>query len=181
MKRITFFATFALGITLLSACGSPIAVPEPTAVPAQPTETVMPTAEATVRPSPTPAQPTTEPTAEPTTATSGPRVQVTLADNTVNSTLTSFKTGVPYTFVIQNKGRHEHNFIIAPPVALAGGYAEALAGALLAVDETQIAPGSSITIEFTFPASAAGAKLEFSCLIRRHYEDGMRQDITVSN
>ena len=177
MKRITFIATFGVGIALLSACGSPTAAPEPTAVPSQPTEMVMPTAEAPAQPSPTLAQPTTEPT----TATSGPRVQVTLAENTIKSTLTSFKTGVPYTFVIQNKGRHEHNFIIAPPVALAGGYAEALAQALLAVDETQIAPGSSMTIEFTFPASAAGAKLEFSCLIRRHYEDGMRQDITVSN
>jgi uncharacterized cupredoxin-like copper-binding protein len=83
--------------------------------------------------------------------------------------------------VISNQGHHEHNFNIAPPVIVAGGYAEALAQALLAVDETQIPPGSSYSVDFTFPDSAAGAKVEFSCLIRRHYEDGMRLDITVTN
>jgi uncharacterized cupredoxin-like copper-binding protein len=35
-------------------------------------------------------------------------------------------------------------------------------------------------VEFTFPATAAGQLLEFSCLIRQHYEDGMKVDITVT-
>ena len=108
-------------------------------------------------------------------------MNVTLVDNTITSSLTTFKAGTPYTFVIQSNGRHEHNFVIGPPVAVAGGYAEALAQALLAVDETQIPPGSSYSVDFTFPASAVGATLEFSCLIRRHYEDGMRLNITVTN
>ena len=175
MKRITLFAMLAIIVTLLSACGSPAPAAEPTAVPAQPTEMAMPTVAEPTQPALTEPAPTTAP------ETSAIRVEIKLADNTINSTVTSFKTGVPYTFVISNRGRHEHNFNVAPPVALAGGYAEALAQALLAVDETQIPPGSSLTVDFTFPDSAAGATLEFSCLIRRHYEDGMRQDITVSN
>jgi uncharacterized cupredoxin-like copper-binding protein len=175
MNRITAFAILAVGVTLLSACGSPAPAVEPTAAPAQPTEMAMPTAPDPTQPASAEPAPTTAP------ETSAIRVEVNLADNTINSSVTSFKTGVPYTFVISNRGRHEHNFNVAPPVALAGGYAEALAQALLAVDETQIPPGSSLTVEFTFPESAAGADLEFSCLIRRHYEDGMWQDITVSN
>ena len=42
-------------------------------------------------------------------------------------------------------------------------------------------PAAPLTVEFTFPDSAAGADLEFSCLIRRHYEDGMWLDITVTS
>lgn len=177
MKSITFFAILAAGVILLSACGSPTAA-VPTAIPAQPTEVIHPTAEVPAQPSPASSQSATE---SATAAAAGTRVQVTLADNTITSTLTSFKVGVPYTFVIQNKGRHEHNFNIAPPVEGADGYADALAKALLAVDETQIVPGGSTSVDFTFPSSAAGAKLEFNCLIRRHYEDGMRLAITVTN
>ena len=177
MKRTTLSAMLGLGMMMLSACGSPAPAVEPTDIPAQPTEMAMPTASDPTEPAPTLA----ESTATTAPETAAIRVEVKLADNTISSSVTSFKTGVPYTFVISNRGRHEHNFNVAPPVSLAGGYAEALAQALLAVDETQIPPGSSLTVEFTFPESAAGADLEFSCLIRRHYEDGMWQDITVSN
>ena len=178
MKRLTFFSILATGVMLLSACGSPTPAPVPTAIPAQPTEALKPTPTVSPPPSPVPTQPAAEPT---TAAAGGTRVQITLADNTITSTLTSFKVGVPYTFIIQNKGRHEHNFNIAPPVEGADGYADALSKALLAVDETQITPGGSTGANFTFPSSAAGAKLEFNCLIRRHYEDGMRLAITVTN
>jgi uncharacterized cupredoxin-like copper-binding protein len=166
MKPIATFATIFVGALLLSACGSP--APEPTAIPtiAEPTQTAPAPAEAMATPLP---------------ATTTTRVEILLTDNVIRSSVSSFETGVSYDFVITNNGRHEHNFNVAPPVSLAGGYAEALAQALLAVDETQIPPGSSVTVEFTFPQSSAGATLEFSCLIRRHYEDGMRQDITVTN
>jgi uncharacterized cupredoxin-like copper-binding protein len=87
--------------------------------------------------------------------------------------------GVPYTFVITNKGKHAHNFNINPPESLAGSLEEALNKALLVVPQEQLNPGQSVTVDFTFPDSAAGQLLEFSCLIRRHYEDGMKVDITV--
>jgi uncharacterized cupredoxin-like copper-binding protein len=134
--------------------------------------TAAPTQTEAVTDQPTP----TLPAGEPSTT-----VNVTLVDNSITSSLTTFKAGTPYTFVIKSNGRHEHNFVIAPPVSLAGGYAEALGGALLAVDETQVPPGGSFSVDFTFPESAVGATLEFSCLIKRHYEDGMRLDITVTN
>jgi len=176
MKRIAFYSLLTIGVMILSACGGPAPAaeptvqPEPTAQPADPT--AAPTDAAPTQGNPVQAPPPVE----------GPtRVEITLADNTITSNVTSFKANGTYTFVITNNGRHEHNFNIAPPVALAGGYGEALAQALLAVDETQIPPGSSMSTEFTFPADSAGATLEFSCLIRRHYEDGMRLEITVTS
>jgi uncharacterized cupredoxin-like copper-binding protein len=176
MRKLALLSLLAVGVMVLSACAGPAPAVEPTA---QPESTAPPPPDPTAAPTEVAAtqiQPAQPPPVE------GPtRVEITLADNTIASNLTSFKAGAAYTFVISNNGRHEHNFNIAPPVAVAGGYGEALAQALLAVDETQIPPGSSTTVEFAFPDSAVGGDLEFSCLIRRHYEDGMRLDITVSS
>jgi uncharacterized cupredoxin-like copper-binding protein len=108
-------------------------------------------------------------------------VTITLADNTIESSLTIFQVGVPYTFVITNAGRHAHNLNISTPVAVVGGLQEAFNTALLAVDQNQLGAGASVTVEYTFPDSAAGANLEFSCLIRRHYDDGMLLPITVNS
>lgn len=110
----------------------------------------------------------------------GTQVDIKLADNTIDASTTTFKVGVPYTFMITNTGRHAHNFNINPPVSVAGSEDAALSKALLAVPQDQLAPGQTATVNFTFPDSAAGQQLEFSCLIKRHYEDGMKVDITVA-
>jgi uncharacterized cupredoxin-like copper-binding protein len=108
------------------------------------------------------------------------QVEVTLADNTIASSLTTFKVGVPYTFVIKNNGNHQHNFNVNPPVSITGSEDASLKDALLTVTQDQLPIGGGTTVQYTFPPSAAGAALEFSCLIRRHYEDGMRLTITVT-
>ena len=155
MMLIMFFVT---------ACGS--TTPTSTQAPAQPAATEPPTQAGA--------------TEAPATSGNGTQVDVTLADNTIDSSMTTFQVGVPYTFVITNKGRHAHNFNINPPVSVAGSLEGALNSALLAVPQEQLGVGATATVEFTFPDSAAGQLLEFSCLIRRHYEDGMHVDITVT-
>jgi uncharacterized cupredoxin-like copper-binding protein len=110
----------------------------------------------------------------------GTQVTVTLADNTIDSSLTTFQAGVPYTFVIKNTGNHAHNFNISTPVSVTGSEDSSLASALLAVTQDKLPVGGGTTVDFTFPASAVGAQLEFSCLIKRHYEDGMRLAINVT-
>ena len=107
-------------------------------------------------------------------------VNVTLADNTITASTTMFKVGVPYTFVITNTGRHAHNFNINPPVSVTGSLDESLNKALVAVPQEKLRTGANTTVTYTFPDSAAGQLLEFSCLIRSHYEDGMHVDITVT-
>jgi uncharacterized cupredoxin-like copper-binding protein len=163
MKRITPIFIVMLAMFLIATCGSPT-----------PMETQAP-----VEPAPTQA-PAESAATEPVPVTGGTQVDVTLADNTIETNMTSFQVGVPYTFVITNTGQRAHNFNINPPVAVAGSIDQALDSALLIVPQEQLAPGQTATMEFTFPDTAAGQLLEFSCLIRRHYDDGMRVDITVA-
>jgi uncharacterized cupredoxin-like copper-binding protein len=163
MKRTIPFFIVILIMFLVSACGSP--TPTATQAPAQPASTEAPSQSGAT---------------EAPAAGSGTQVTITLADNTIEASTTTFQVGVPYTFVITNSGRHAHNFNINPPVSVAGSLDEALNKALLAVPQEQLGVGATATAEFTFPDSAAGQLLEFSCLIRRHYEDGMHIDITVT-
>ena len=164
MKRIALFVFMATIMVLATACGG--SAPTATQATAQPATT-----EAPVQPAATDA---------PVTGNST-QVDITLADNTIESSLTTFQVGVPYTFVITNTGRHAHNFNINTPVSVAGSLQDALTTALLAVEQNQLSAGASVTVEYTFPESAAGANLEFSCLIRRHYDDGMLLPITVTS
>jgi uncharacterized cupredoxin-like copper-binding protein len=115
-----------------------------------------------------------------TASANNSEVDVTLEDNTIKSSQTTFKAGMSYTFVIINAGRHAHNFNIAPPVSVAGSLDAALSSALLTVSRDQLQAGESVSVEYTFPDSVIGLKLEFSCLIPRHYEDGMLLAITVT-
>lgn len=155
MKRIFPFLIVLSVLFLATACGS-----------STPTATQVPTSSAA--------------TEAPATSDSENQVTVTLADNTIDASTTTFKVGVPYTFLISNTGRHAHNFNINPPVSVAGSLDQALGSALLTVPQEQLRVGKTATVEFTFPDSAAGQLLEFSCLIRQHYEDGMHVDITVT-
>ncbi len=160
MKRIALLSVIALAMLAATACGS--SAPAASQDPATQAPTVRPASTQSSAPA------------------NGTEVDVTLADNTVHSTLATFQAGVPYTFVIKNTGTHLHNFNINPPVSVAGSLDAALAGALLVVKQNQLPPGATATVQYTFPDSAVGAQLEFSCLIPRHYADGMRLAITVT-
>jgi uncharacterized cupredoxin-like copper-binding protein len=177
MKRISTFFIVLLVALLIAACGSttPTATQEPT----QPAATEPTASEVPSEPAMTEA-PTEAAATEPVPVTGGTQVDITLADNTIEASMTSFQVGVPYTLVITNTGQRAHNFNINPPVSVAGSLDQALDSALLIVPQEQLAPGQTATVEFTFPNTADGQLLEFSCLIRRHYDDGMKVDITVS-
>ena len=163
MKSILPFFIVVI-VMFLAACGS--STPTATQAPVQPAATEAPSQAGA--------------TEAPAASGSGTQVNITLADNTIDASTTTFQVGVPYTFVITNTGRHAHNFNISPPVSVAGSLEEALNKALLAVPQEQLGVGQTATVDFTFPDSTAGQLLEFSCLIRKHYEDGMHVDITVT-
>ena len=170
MKKIVPLSILVLTMLLATACAgsTPAAA---TQAPTQPaTATEPPTQPDSTQPNPT----------ETGAVSAGTQVDITLADNTIESSLTTFQVGVPYTFVITNTGRRAHNFNINPPVSAAGSLNAALDNALLVVEQNQLGPGASATVEYTFPESAVGQTLEFSCLIRQHYEDEMFLPITVT-
>jgi uncharacterized cupredoxin-like copper-binding protein len=162
MKKIITLYIITLSTFFVAACSSQASTPTQASI--QPAATESPTQSGATE---APAAP-------------GNQVNVTLADNTIEASTTTFQVGVPYTFVITNSGRHAHNFNINPPVSVTGSLEEALNKALLAVPQEQLGVGQTATVDFTFPDSAAGQLLEFSCLIRKHYEDGMKVDITVT-
>jgi len=175
MRKIVLTFVIVFAAMLATACGSstPAATQAP---PAQPVATDAP-----VQPTATevPAQPAA--TEAPAAAGNGTVVTITLADNTIDSSLTEFKTGVPYTFVITNTGRRPHTFDISTPVSIAGSLNAAQSTALLDITKNQLPPGANVTADFIFPDTAVGAPLEFSCLIQMHYADGMYLPITVTS
>jgi uncharacterized cupredoxin-like copper-binding protein len=155
MKKIALLSVMVFSLLIATACGSP--------------------AKAATQPS-SPSNPSSASSS----SGSGTQVNISLADNTIKSSLTTFQVGVPYTFVVTNTGNHTHNFNINTPVSAAGSLDAALSSALMSITRDKLGSGASATVNYTFPASAAGAPLEFSCLIKSHYEDGMTLAITVT-
>lgn len=170
MKRITLLSLIAIPMLLITACGG--ATPVATDAPATEVPPIQPVATDVV---------TTQSGAGETAPAGGStQIDITLVDNKIQSPITTFQVGVPYTFVITNAGQRGHNFNISTPISEAGSMEAALETALLAVPQSQLGPGASVTVEYTFPADAAGKNLEFSCLIRMHYQMGMWLPITVT-
>lgn len=98
-------------------------------------------------------------------------VQIKLTEFAIESSITEFKVGVPYTFTIENAGNAAHEWLIMPR-----GESDKTK-ALVAVGRTQLGSGEKATVEYTF--TSAG-ELEMSCHIGRHYQNGMVIPITIS-
>ena len=162
MKRPALLFVLVMTALMATACGG--SAPAATQSPVQPAATEAPAQTVAIE----------------SPAITSTQVDITLSDNKIKSSLTTFQVGMPYTFVIANTGRHAHNFNISTPVSVAGSLNAALDKALLVVTKNQLGPGASVSVEYTFPDSAAGANLEFACLIQKHYADGMYLAITVT-
>lgn len=115
------------------------------------------------------------------TPTSGAtRVDVTLVEFTITSSLKTFQAGHTYYFVVANRGHVVHEFLIMPenpdgsPASPAVQYNDKL------IEIEQIAPGTTMTLNYTFPSSAvARGRYEIACQMRGHYQAGMRLPIRV--
>ncbi len=110
-------------------------------------------------------------------------VKVTLSEFKVDSSLTNFSVGVPYRFVVSNKGAIPHEvMVISTEVGkMASGamMEEMHEKALFEIEESELGPGATKTLEFTFTEPAASGTLEFACYVPGHYEGGMKLPITV--
>lgn len=108
----------------------------------------------------------------------GTTVQITLTDFKIDSSLTTFSVGVPYRFVINNKGSVAHEFYIMPP-ADASSADSKKSQAVVSVAQSDLAAGATKTVDYTFTAAAPAGSLEMACHIAGHYEAGMHLPITV--
>jgi uncharacterized cupredoxin-like copper-binding protein len=111
------------------------------------------------------------------------RVEVTLTDFEIQVEQTTFEAGQPYEFVITNKGVLPHEFVVMPPLHEGEESGHDMGHedvALLAVGADELPPGKTLTVNVTFPESAADEELEFACHIEGHYEADMRKAIEIN-
>ena len=108
-------------------------------------------------------------------------VNVTLTDFGIDSSLKTFEAGVPYHFIITNEGQVNHEMMIMEPM-MAGmemSMEEMDELALAFVEEDDLPPGATQTLDYTFMQPTTAGSLEFSCHTPGHYEAGMKFPITV--
>jgi uncharacterized cupredoxin-like copper-binding protein len=107
-------------------------------------------------------------------------IHVTESEFKIDSSVTSLIPGTTYHFVVKNLGKTAHEFMIMSKSE--GVMSDMSMGDMdhqaLARIET-IAPGETKTVDYTFPASAAGSHPEFACYLPGHYEAGMKLAVAV--
>jgi len=116
------------------------------------------------------------------TTSDGPvDVEVTLTEFGIESSLDTFEVGVPYHFIITNEGAINHELMIMEPMmpGMDMSMEEMDAMALAFVEEDELTPGATQTLDYTFTEPAPAGSLELGCHIVGHYEAGMVLPITV--
>jgi len=111
-------------------------------------------------------------------------VKITLTDFGMESSRTSFEVGVPYHFVITNEGAINHEMMIMAPLTedqmmMDMDMEEMDAMALAMIEEDELTPGATMTLDYTFTEPAPDGTLEFACHVEGHYVAGMKLPITV--
>ena len=116
-------------------------------------------------------------------ASNGPvEVKVTLTEFAIKSSLTAFKGGVPYHFVVNNKGAVPHEIMLMKPMETPAGMdmEEMDKMALANIESDDLPVGGTASFDYTFTEPAAAGELEFACHLAGHYEAGMKLPIMVS-
>jgi uncharacterized cupredoxin-like copper-binding protein len=107
-------------------------------------------------------------------------VTVTLRDFKINPSVTTYKVGVPYRFVVTNSGSVNHEFMVVPPPQGSESSDDLDKVAVGRIDDASFIPGSTQTVTVTFTKPETSGALEFACHVPGHYEQGMRMPITVT-
>ena len=124
------------------------------------------------------------PSAPTTNADGSINVDVTLTDFTMESSVTTFEAGKTYRFTITNEGLVPHEFVIAEPLMEGEDHSEDMGmemmheGLVIEVEEDELQPGATVTVDATFLDHVDG-ELEFACHLEGHYEAGMRSPISM--
>ncbi|NJC95414.1 MAG: hypothetical protein FIB03_03585 [Anaerolineae bacterium] len=115
---------------------------------------------------------------------SAQEVQITVNEFDIQSSMTSFEVGVPYHFVVTNKGSVEHELMVMPPLTedqmgMGMNMSQMDEMALAMVEAADLQPGKTASFDYTFTEPAPAGTLEFACHTPGHYESGMKLPITV--
>ena len=122
--------------------------------------------------------------------TSAEEIAITLGgaagEFTITAAQSTFRVGVPYRFAVTNAGHVPHELMVIPlmpmgqtPMMGQMPMAEMHHMALALIDEEDLPPGATQTLDITFTAPAPAGTLELACYLPGHYEAGMRLPIEV--
>lgn len=122
----------------------------------------------------TAAPPTSSPSSGPVTVT------VDAGDYYFHSSVSTFTVGVPYHFEVTNTGTVPHEFMLVQPMAPGMMDMEAMDKMAVAhIEEDDLPPGATASLDVTFDHAYASGTLEMSCHLGQHYEKGMHIPIVV--
>lgn len=115
-----------------------------------------------------------------TTPSVSQTVQVTLSDNNVSSSLTTFTAGMPYHFVVTNSGQVAHQFVMIPMgMGMEHMSVDEMHHAALYIYDS-VTPGETRMFDYTFASSTAGQSFQFACGTQGHYAAGMQFPFMVN-
>lgn len=99
--------------------------------------------------------------ATPTGQTQAKNVQVTLYDNRMEFSHTTFSAGTPYHFVMTNKGTLQQECMITPSGMGQMPMENMRQRAMMTTNGMM--PGTTGTVDYIFPAGMAPQQLQFNC------------------
>ena len=109
-----------------------------------------------------------------------PDIIVVLKDTKIVSTVTTFKPGLPYRFILRNVGKKHHQFVIlSTTLSVASMTGNQLQQAAL-VYVADVAPNGAQIVDTTFPASAVGGSYQMASYLSTDYQAGLKLPITVT-
>jgi uncharacterized cupredoxin-like copper-binding protein len=114
-----------------------------------------------------------------TTSGSAQRVEVTLSDFTITPSLTTFRAGQRYQFVVTNKGMSQHEFMTMPAGMGTMDMEDMHKIALFHIDAEDLPAGATKSVTYMFRNASPAGQLEFTCYVPGHYQLGMHTPITV--
>jgi len=111
-------------------------------------------------------------------------VKINLTEFGIESSVTDFKVGVPYHFVVTNAGNVDHEIMVMPPLTedsmgMPMDMGELDKTALVMLEASELTPGKTASFDYTFTEPASAGSLEFACHTPSHYEAGMKLPITI--
>lgn len=97
------------------------------------------------------------------------------------SSLTTFKVGVPYHFVVRNVGDIEHEFMVVKPIAAGAMSMEMMDSMAMGhIEDSDLQAHRTATVDVTFTKPYPAGTIEMACHIGKHYEKGMHIPIVVA-
>jgi uncharacterized cupredoxin-like copper-binding protein len=108
-------------------------------------------------------------------------VTVEAGEYVFKSSLTAFKVGIAYHFVVHNIGAIPHEFMLVEPIkAGAMSMEEMDSMAVGHIEDAELPAARTAKVDVTFDKPYPAGTLEMACHVGQHYQNGMRLAVVVT-